>query len=50
MTYDAPTLAAAEKVVRDMIPQTRYAADANRLRRAADAIHELGDEGEQNDD
>ena len=39
---DQATLDAAEKVVRDRIKNTTWASDAAILRRAADAIHYLG--------
>lgn len=42
MTYDLPTLAAAEQVVRDLAFKAHYAPDSARLKRAADAIHALG--------
>jgi hypothetical protein len=40
---DSYTLAAAEKAVRDMIAKTSWASDARLLKRAADAIHKLGE-------
>jgi hypothetical protein len=43
---DPATLAAAEKVVRDRIPRTKFAGEARLLRSAADAIHQLGDADE----
>ena len=41
---DPYTLAAAEQIVRDLIPKTAFASTAGMLRRAADDIHKLGAE------
>jgi len=49
VTYDQRTLDAAEQVVRDLAYKARWAQDSARLKRAADAIHALGVQNQEED-